>query len=793
MSGSKQSSSRSGKSKSVSGKRKTIRKHTHKTSAKTKVRHRKSSKKSQIKLKNAFFISALVSCLLLIFYAVYLDQKIVDRFEGRIWKLPAHVYSRPLELYKGKHISAKQLGYELEYLNYQRVGSLPDQPATYRQWDDFFEIKTRDFQFWDSKENARLFRVKLDNDVITELTDPLTENSIDLVRFDAGYLTGIFPAHSQDRVLLKLDDVPDMLIKILLLTEDRRFFEHYGIDPRAIARALVVNLSSGGTVQGGSTLTQQLVKNLFLSQDKTLIRKINEAIMSLMLELHYDKRLILETYLNEVYLGQDGKRAIHGFGLASQFYFGKSAKDLSLDEMALLVGMVKGASYYNPKRNPENARERRNVILKTMLLEGLITERQYNIQSSRSVTTVKHASAGQYPAFIDAVKIQLQQDYHAEDLQSEGLTIFTTLDPYIQHVTERAVSSTLKAISKNSSLQSAAVVVSPNNGELLAIVGDRNPTYKGFNRAINAYRPIGSLIKPVIYLSAISSGQYTLASMLNDEPFVLSQPGQDDWIPQNYDKQFHGTITLYEALLNSYNIPAVKTAIDIGLPSVRKTAIALGASDRIEAFPSMALGATEMSPIEVASIYQSFAANGFNSPIRSVTAVLDNHQQPLERYPLDISSGAMPQAVAVINSALIDVTRYGTARRLAEELPIQVAGKTGTSDDLKDSWFAGFSGDAVAVVWVGFDDNTPTGLTGSSGAMRVWKNIMSSAAYSPFHVSESSALETYWIDRDNGLLSEQGCENAIELHFVRDTQPQQYSENSKGCNKGTNWFLDLFR
>jgi penicillin-binding protein 1B len=552
----------------------------------------------------------------------------------------------------------------------------------------------------------------------------------------------------------------------------------------------MVNLSSGETVQGGSTLTQQLVKNLFLSQEKKISRKINEAFMSLLLEYHYDKKLILETYLNEIYLGQDGRRAIHGFGLASEFYFGKSLKDLSLDEMAILVGMVKGASYYNPKRNPEHAAERRNVVLSAMKQSDLITARQFDRLSARPVAAVRHASSGRYPAFVDVVKLQLQQDYQSEDLSSEGLRVFTTLDPYIQFKTEQAIKNTLPLLSQDKKLQSAAVVVSPLNGDILAVVGDRNPAYKGFNRAINAERQIGSLIKPVVYLTALEqSSSYTLATMLDDSELIYQDSNQLDWKPENYDKKYHGDVTLYESLLKSYNVPAVRTGLAVGLDEVTETLFALGGK-KITAYPSLALGAVNMSPMEVASIYQSFSANGFHSPLRSVTAVLDKERQPLERYSLDVDIKVQPEAVVLINSALIDVTKYGTAKQLSKSLDLQVAGKTGTSDDLRDSWFAGFSGDVVAVVWTGYDDNLPTTLTGSSGAMKVWKNLVNEVAYKPYQLPQMTDLETHWIDGKNGLLTENDCENAVELAFIKGTQPDQTSDCETA--ESSNWFLNLF-
>jgi penicillin-binding protein 1B len=755
-----------------------------KTSSRKKRRHKSAPKKKII------LWLLLVSLVCFLVYLFFLDQRITQRFEGRIWQLPAHVYARPLELFVGKAISAEQVLFELNYLNYQKVNQLPQKDAQYRQRDNIFEIKTRDFIFWDGEEKSHIIRVSIKDNKVDQLIDIYSGNSVDLVRFDAGYLTGIFPAHAQDRVLLKLDDVPDMFIKMLLLIEDRRFFSHWGVDPFSIARAMLVNLYSGQTVQGGSTLTQQLVKNLFLTQDKTLVRKINEAFMSLLLEFHYDKKLILETYLNEIYLGQDGRRSIHGFGLASEFYFGKSLKQLPVDKMAILIAMVKGASYYNPERNPEHVRERRNVVLATMQQAGLITARQSEILSKKPVTTVKHARSGLYPAFIDLVKLQLQQDYQPDDLSSDGLRVFTTLDPYIQFKAEQAIIKTLPQLSRDKDLQAAAVVVSPSNGDLLAVVGGRNPSYKGFNRALNAQRQIGSLIKPVIYLTALQEpSRYTLASMLDDSEFTYQTPNQQDWQPQNYDKKYHGDVTLYEALLKSYNIPAVRTGLDVGLDNIIGTLSALGYQRQVSAFPSLTLGAINMSPLDVAGIYQTFANNGFHSPLRSVHAVLDKQRRPLERYSLEVDNQVKPEAVALVNTALIGVAKYGTARRLAKQLPLQVAGKTGTSDDLRDSWFAGFSGDVLAVVWTGYDDNHPTTLTGSSGAMKIWKNLFTSVAYKSYQVPEMAGLDKFWIDGKNGLLSEKGCENAVELPFIEGSQPQRQSDCAGG---GSNWFLDLF-
>ncbi len=706
-------------------------------------------------------------------YLLYLDTQVEQRFAGRIWQLPASVYARPLELYAGKLLTANAFLHELKLLNYTPVEHLPAKAGQYHHWQNIVEVKTRAFDFYDGHETGVNLRLSFDGDRVTELVDSYSGATLDLVRFDPAYLTGIFPVHGEDRVLLKIEDVPDDFIKMLVLVEDRRFFEHYGVDPRAIARALVANIKAGHTVQGGSTITQQLVKNLFLSPSQTLWRKLNEALMALLLELHHDKRKILETYINEVYLGQDQERAIHGFGLASQYYFGKRLLQLTLDEKALLVGMVKGASYYHPQRNPERAQERRAVVLDIMAENGLITSAQAKKLAQRKLDITHHARRSRYPAFIDLVKRQLREFYAADDLRSAGLRIFTTLDPDVQRVTEQALDKTLAQIDhKQLGMQGAAVVVSPDNGDVLALVGDRQPSYDGFNRALDARRQIGSLIKPVIYLAALQhTQQYTLASVLDDSPLRVMGDDKKLWEPQNYDKTFHGDVLLFDALLNSYNIPAVRTGLDIGLADIARTMRALGVERELPPYPATTLGAVTLSPLEVAAIYQTFSAHGFHSPLRSVIAVLDQSGTALSRFPVEVKRGVDADAITLVNYALQHITQQGTAQRLANELNLSVAGKTGTTNDLRDSWFAGFSADKVAVVWVGNDDNQPAGITGASAAMRVWSGIMQQVARVAYQPRFSANISLHWIDRASGQLSGQSCENAIELPFISGTEP----------------------
>ena len=375
-----------------------------------------------------FRVFSVSGIILAISYVVYLDITIRSKLEGKIWALPSQVYARPLELFQGKQLTAENFTRELQLVGYKRVDGVPQKPGQYRSWQgQHFEVITHDFQFWDGYEKSHSLRIDFDARSLLGLYELFSHQPVDLVRLEPMRIAGIYPLQIEDRSLIKLSEVPNHLVLALLAVEDRRFYSHWGIDPKAIVRAFLANLSAGATVQGGSTLTQQTVKNLFLSSERSLVRKINEAIMALLLELHYDKAVILETYLNEVYLGQAGAHQIHGFSLASEYYFNKSVQQLNYDESALLVGLVKGASWYDPYRHPQRAIDRRNQVLKQMADHGVLTEQQLNkyLNLPLKLADQKFPRTNNYPAFIDLVKRQLRKDYNEQDLQSEGLHIFT--------------------------------------------------------------------------------------------------------------------------------------------------------------------------------------------------------------------------------------------------------------------------------------------------------------------------------------------------------------------------------
>ncbi len=708
--------------------------------------------------------------VLLTGYVAFLDFQVYRKFEGHRWTLPARVYARPLELYSGLALNATQFATELKALGYRFV-SRPRRPGEVARNASRFQLISRAFDFWDGREASRPLRVSFDASRVTRLQDDRSGADVALARLDPLEIGSIHTARQEDRILVRLDEVPATLVKALIAVEDRGFYRHWGISPRSVARAMWVNLRSGRVVQGGSTLTQQLVKNFFLSNRRSLGRKLNEAIMALLIERRYAKDEILEAYLNEVYLAQDGQRAIHGFGLGSRFLFQRPLDELTTAQMALLVGMVKGPSYYDPRRHPQRARERRNLVLQVMLEQGIIDRAAY--QKARNeglgLVTPEAGTSKTFPAFLDLVRRQLRRDYNESDLVGEGLRIFTTLDPQVQWALQKALDRRITPLlQQQPELQGAGLVTHSANGEVLALAGGRQAGYAGFNRALDIQRQIGSLIKPAIYLSALEQPQrYNLATLLDDSPLQYEQSGKL-WSPGNYDQRYHGQVMLYQALAHSYNVATARLGLELGVPRVIDTLRRLGLEKPLNPYPSLFLGATDMSLIQVTRLYLGFASGGFQLPLRSIREVLDSQGKPLQRYDLSVHRVIDPAPAYLISTALQKVVGEGTARALNQRFSPQLglAGKTGTTNDLRDSWFAGFDGDKLGVVWIGRDDNQPMGLTGASGAMQVWADLYREAGATPQQLLKPDTVTWHGIDPASGGLADRGCANTVQLPFI---------------------------
>jgi len=727
----------------------------------------------------AWVHAALLGTIALAGYFLWIDHRVGESFASWRWELPARVYARPLELYAGLELKNEQLEGELKRLGYRAVGD-PAGAGEYTSRRDRLDMHTRGFTYWDTREPPQLIRVQFAGGRITALHNPRSRQSLPLVRLEPMEIARIHPLHAEDRVLVRLPDVPPALIDALIAVEDRRFYEHHGVDFLAIARAAWANVRERQIRQGGSTLTQQLVKNFYLGRERTFWRKANELLMALALERRHTKAAILEAYLNEIYLGQDGERAIHGFGLAAEFYFGRPLAELRLHELAMLAGLPKGASYYDPRRYPQRALARRNLVLAAMVATGRLDETAAGAARAAPLTVSRQPlfRSRRYPAFVDLVRRQLQRDYREEDLRTEGLQIFTTLDPRLQSLAEQSVTRQLAILERSrqwldSRLQAAMVATDPQSGEVLAVVGDRNPGFAGFNRVLDARRPVGSLLKPAVFLAALQHpARYTAVTLLRDEPLTLKSGGKD-WTPRNYDEMAHGQVTVGEALAHSYNLATVHLGMSIGLPAVQETLRALGVDRDLPPYPSLFLGAVELTPMEVLQMYQTIAAKGFRTPPRAIRDVLTRDGRRLRRYELTTTAAAPEQAVYVLTHLLTKVMSTGTGAAAVHWLGPQriLAGKTGTTDDLRDSWFAGFSEDLAAVVWMGRDDNAPINLTGAQGALRVWAAFMADAGAGSLRLNAPSGIEWRWYDLLTGTFTPEHCPGARPFPFMHPAPP----------------------
>lgn len=666
-------------------------------------------------------------------WLLWLDHRIQLEFEGKRWALPARVYASPTEIFAGQRLTITEFEAEIRSLGYKKQQRL-DGDGVYRRNNNIIEIKKRRFVYWDKEEGAEQYKLQFSSGSLSRIDNQASGQTETLFRLEPQLIGKIFPHHNEDRLVVPYREVPPFLIAALVAVEDRQFFSHSGVDFRGILRAILVNLKSGKIRQGGSTLTQQLVKNYFLTAERTFWRKFNELIMSLLLEMRYSKADILAAYINEIYLGQHGARGIHGFGTAAEYYFGRPLAELRDDQIALLVGMVKGASYYNPFRHPERAKSRRNLVLRQMGDLKYANTAEMARAETRGLDLASKPNWGgaKYPAFVDLVKRQLLRDYRLEDLRSEGLRIFTTLDAGLQDKIERLAERMLKEIEKNSrnvagSLQLAVLVQQVSSGEIMGVIGGREREDTSFNRAIDAYRPIGSLIKPLVYYAALNSpDRYNVLTRLNDKTISIQQADGTQWRPKNYDRKEHGNISLLEAITHSYNIASVRLGMEIGLSRIIAILNDLGIEKSIDPYPSLLLGALELSPMQVNSIYQGFANGGFQVEATAIREVLTKTGRPLHRYPLEVEESLAPGAVFLTNFMMQQVISKGTARSLATAFPspMVLAGKTGTTNNLRDSWFVGFGDNLLATTWLGLDNNSSSRLTGASGAMKIWGEIM---------------------------------------------------------------------
>ena len=715
----------------------------------------------------------------LIPYTLYLNHQVTERFGELRWQIPTRVYARPLQLAPGLAMDAQTLKTELDAASYRDDGA-GQSPGTYAREGGRFTISSRGYIDVDGRVAPRRIQVTLSGGRVASVRDVARKQSLKAARLDPARIATLYGQKQEERRLVRLEEVPELLVTGLQAVEDRDFKDHHGVDLSGMVRAAWLLVKSGGdTRQGASTLTQQLARSglLGIGKEQTPTRKFNEILFALILEARYDKRTILEAYFNQVYLGQRGSQAIHGVAAGSEFWFGRDLDSLTTEQVALLIGMVKGPSYYDPRRNPERAKERCDYALLKLHETGLIDDAEYKraLAAPLGVTkTPGMAAANRFPAYVDLVRRQLARDYPESALQGAGLTVLTGMSPSAQAYAEASVTRTIKALEnkRRPPLQAGMVVTDVHDGDVLAVVGSRNVSEVGFNRAVEAQRPVGSLLKPFVYLLALAQpDQYSLASWVDDSPVTVQLGKNKRWTPANADRRSHGTVRLVDALARSYNQATVRVGMQVE-PDRLAQLIRVLAGIQAEPNPALILGATDQSPYAMAQLYQFLASGGEIQPLHAVRGVLDPDGRLLKRYDKTPAPAQEGDSIAanLITVALQQVVSSGTGRQLIGDGlgRLQSAGKTGTSNDGRDSWYAGYTGDHLAVVWMGNDQNEQTGLYGGTGAMRVWSGLFARLPSAPLKVS-GKGLDWQWVVGSNG--TDAGCPGARQLPFVSGHAP----------------------
>jgi penicillin-binding protein 1B len=720
---------------------------------------------------------------------------------------PIRLYSAPFLFKDGASVTPADLSERLTRLGYRRIEGRPRTPGEFSQRFRSFEIALNRFEYPEGAVEPTTVRVRVSSGHVTNVEDAETGRNLESARIEPEPLGVLSGGAHEERVPVSVAEMPLVLKQAVIAVEDRRFFSHPGVDLKGILRALFANLKSGEVVQGGSTITQQLAKNLYENHEsRTLTRKLWETLAALSLEVAHSKDQILERYLNEVYLAQRGPFAVIGVGAAAQHYFGKEARYLDLPEAALLAGLIQSPGRYHPYRNPTAARERRDVVLGLMRQEKMIADQEHKAAAATPLRLRPEPSNDprQAPYFADYIHEVLRQEGVKVDASAAGLRVFTTLDPLLQARAEASLEERLRSYEKGyrhlrrmpgGELQGAVVALRPADGAILAMVGGRDYQQTQFNRTVQAHRQPGSLFKPFVYLAGLREAQeagdsrFTAATVLDDSPLEMVVGGKP-WAPHNFDEEFRGPVTARQALAHSLNIPTIRAAEDIGLNEVVRTARRCGIEGELQPVPSLALGTFEVSPLEIASAFSTFANLGERAEAHGIAAIVDGHGkvQSVESPTHHVTT---PQAAYLTLDLMRDVLRYGTgAAASSYGIEADLAGKTGTTDEGRDAWFVGFSPDVLALVWVGFDNNRPLRLGGSTLALPIWGDFMARAGLDhSLRWEEPEGIVHVEVDPTTGKLATWRCPESIEEMFIEGTEPDEQCEHGNGF---TSWAKRLF-
>ena len=728
-------------------------------------------------------------------YYFALENEVTTRFAGRRWDIPSRIYSDATLLYPGQNIDDIGLPQRLARLNYHKVpagqvnsrGDFSYDPGRGR-----LVLFLHRFAYPYQQFPGELVEMSLDSHgTVQSMRDEGSSQPVYSIQLEPELISGIFQGSWEQRRLVRLSDIPPALIDAILAAEDHRFYEHHGIDPERIVKAAWVDFMSGRVRQGGSTLTQQLIKNFLLNSNRTFDRKVKEAMMAYIAERLYTKDEILEAYINDIYLGQRGQEGIYGVWEASEFYFSEDPDDLTIGEMATIAGMISSPNRLNPLRHPDLAAKRRNEVLGLMMQDGYISKAAYDVAITEPLRAREaYTESNDAPYFVDYVKGELAERYPPEVLTGEGLRIFTTLDVHMQKLAENSVDENLDELEAKhprlrrdeakDKLESALIALEPQTGKIRAMVGGRSYVKSQFNRVIQSKRQPGSVFKPVTYLAALNetlSGgpqQFLPTSYLDDEEFTWNY-GDMSWSPKNYKDRYFGRVTMEFALEESLNCATSRLAYAIGLDRVRAMAALLGFGD-LPPYPSIVLGGIEVSPMQVARAYAILANEGMEVQPYAVTEVVDQNNRVIQGHELEARQILSPQLAYMMDFMLTQVINHGTgigARRMGFKIP--AAGKTGTTNDAKDAWFSGFTPNLLTVVWTGFDQKEELGLTGAEASLPTWTDFMKAATASrpvlDFQIPPGIVREQ--VDPLTGYKAGPYCPDVIEGVFPVALAPTQ--------------------
>lgn len=737
-------------------------------------------------------VLGLIGAILILGIWVYRES--VSRFNVRRLRLPTRIYADYTPLQPGAALRVDDLLEKLDRVGYREVPRLTA-PGEYLTAEGGIDIYTRQFDHPTGRYPAHPVRIMISGGQIQTVASLREARPVENVALEPELLTSVLSEQLENRSPVTLAQVPQHLQDAVVVTEDVRFWRHPGVDPFGIVRAAFRNLRAGGVSEGASTLTQQLVKNYFLTSERTMKRKIIEAFMAVILDARYSKREILEAYLNDIYLGRNRSISILGVGEASRFYFGKPVSEIDISEAAMLAGIIRSPNNYQPFNNPELAMRRRNTVLQLMLKEKKITQAQYDEARSAKLPRKpfrRKTGLASIPFYVDRVLQELATDYGIDDVKGRGLRIYTAIDLDAQDAAARTVDDGLRRIERGSrrlrnhdpALEAALIHIDVPTGEIRALIGGRNYDRSQFNRALNAKRQIGSLIKPFVYLTAfepsLSNQNITPASVVSDTRFVLKRRWSEDWSPRNYDGRYMGNVTVRTALEQSLNAASVRIGLACGMEPILKAARTLGIRTEIDAGnPSVLLGAANIPAIEMADAFSTIARQGVRIVPHAIRFVTDDRGRTIEGAARGEPQQVFPaRDVYLLTHVMQGVVDRGTASG-ARAIGFRkvAAGKTGTTNEKRDAWFIGFTPQTLALTWVGFDDNDPMGLSGSEAAVPMWARYMMAvtAGHKNVGFPVPPGITYAEIDRTSGGLITPYCPPNVSLReaFKAGTEPGQ--------------------